>query len=151
MAKSDEHPRTLGRKPSPSAQGPFERLKALLSERRQHSAVTEDHILSVLLIRRARTAVFGTGLFSDPAWDLMLELYAAKLGERMVCLTDLAQAIDAPQSTTARWIAALNQQGFTESCVDPVLPSRISISLTSEGVSKMERLIDRWLSAFVSI
>src|SRR5690349_3323953 len=105
-------------RPDPEEQSSLERLKQLLSKTSRGRAVKEDHILSVLLVRQARTAVLGSGLFSDPAWDLMLELYAAHLGERTVCLTDLAAAIGTPLSVTERWVTALVERGLAERASD---------------------------------
>ena len=36
--------------------------------------LTEDHIVSILGVRRARADILGQSLFSDPAWDILLEL-----------------------------------------------------------------------------
>lgn len=134
-------------------QNPFEQLKALLLRkiRRRPLRLTEDHILSVILVRRARGSVLGEDLFSDPAWDILLELYAAKLGERTMTASELAQATETPGSTTRRWIAALEQRGLVGSTVDPLEPGRVCISLTAEGTSRMEHLANHWGSAFISI
>jgi DNA-binding MarR family transcriptional regulator len=113
--------------------------------------ITEDHIQSLLLARRARTALFGNELFSDPAWDLLLELYAARLGERTTSLAHLAQAIDTPPSTLARWVTALNENGLTTSTANSPDPAKIIVSLTDQGLTKLEQLAKRWGAAFVSI
>lgn len=141
------------RKATKGQNNTFAQLKALLFRKtlRQPLRLTEDHILSVLLVRRARGAVLGKSLFSEPAWDILLELYAAKLGGRSMTLSDLARAIDTPESVAARWQAALEDHGLTRSTVDPANPCRIHISLTAEGSSKMEHLANHWGSAFVSI
>lgn len=129
----------------------FGQLKALLSRRRLRRRVqlTEDHILSILIARRGRQAVLGPNLFSEPAWDLLLELYAAKLGSRGMSPDDLARAIETPRSTTVRWIAVLDQRGLVASDGQSS-GSGALVSLTDEGVSKMKSLIDRWGGAFLS-
>lgn len=111
----------------------------------------EDHIASVLLVRRARDAVLGKGLFSEPAWDILLELFAAKLGGRNMSLKELAVAIDAPSSTAARWLGALKDRGLIEQEIDPARPADHSICLTAEAETRMEHLTSRWASAFSSI
>jgi DNA-binding MarR family transcriptional regulator len=129
----------------------FGQLKALLSRRRLRRRIqlTEDHILSILIARRGRQAVLGPNLFSEPAWDLLLELYAAKLGSRRMSPDDLARAIETPPSTTARWIAVLDERGLVASDSD-VIGSGKLVSLTDEGLSKIKSLIDRWGGAFLS-
>lgn len=132
---------------------PLAQLKALLFNKklRRPPRLTEDHIRSVLLVRRARGPVLGENLFSEPAWDALLELYAAELGGRSMTLSDLARATDTPVSVMARWQAALENHRLTRSTVSPEDPSRVTISLTAEGSSKMEHLANHWGSAFVSI
>jgi DNA-binding MarR family transcriptional regulator len=140
--------RRKGRRP----QSAFGQLKALLSRRRLRGRLelTEDHILSVLIARRGREAVLGSNLFSEPAWDLLLELYAAKLGSRSMSLAELAKAIETPHSTTTRWIAVLDGRGLVASERDSAEPQKLWISLTDEGALKMKSLIDRWGAAFLS-
>jgi DNA-binding MarR family transcriptional regulator len=128
---------------------PFPRGLSSLNPRRL--ALTEDHIVSVLLFRRARSPVLGEHLFSDPAWDILLELYAAKLGGRRMSLLELTGALDVPPSTAARWIATLKDRGLIESTADPADATRLAVSLTDEGLSRMDHLATQWASAFVSI
>lgn len=156
----NERPKTLSPKkpsagsssnvttPSPR-KNPFEQL-LIRKELRRPSSLTEDHILSVLLVRRARSDVLGDHLFSDPAWDILLELYAAKLGDRPMSLADIARAIETPQSTTKRWVAALEERGLVQSRVD-LATNIIWLSVTEEGADKVGRLADHWGSAFLSI
>lgn len=141
------------RQASGTQKNPLAQLKALLFRKtlRRPRRLTEDHIRSVLLVRRARGGVLGENLFSEPAWDVLLELYAAELGGRSMTLSDLARATDTPVSVIARWQAALEDHRLTRSTVSPEDPSRVTISLTAEGSSKMEHLANHWGSAFVSI
>ncbi len=131
----------------------FEQIKSLLSRKRlrRGAEITEDHILSILIARRGREAALGANLFSEPAWDVLLELYAAKLGARNMSLADLARAIGAPESTTERWIAVLNSRDLVGSEKDQVDPGRLWIKLTELGASKMKSLTDHWGAAFLSI
>ena len=111
--------------------------------------LTEDHIISVLLVRRARDDALGQNLFSDPAWDILLELFGAKLGGRSITASDLARSIQTPLSTTLRWISALQQRGLIE--CEIIEGDARSVELSSEGVSRMERLGSRWATAFLAI
>lgn len=131
----------------------FEQIKGLLSRKRlrRGAEITEDHILSILLARRGREAAFGANLFSEPPWDVLLELYAARLGARNMSLADLARAIDAPESTTERWVAVLNGRDLVSSENDRIDPARLWIKLTELGASKMKSLTDHWGAAFLSI
>nr|NUR37123.1 winged helix-turn-helix transcriptional regulator [Sphingomonas sp.] len=131
----------------------FGQLKALLRRRRlrRPATITEDHILSILIARRGREAVLGSYLFSEPAWDVLLELYAAELGTRTMSVADLARAIDTPESTTARWVDELAGRGLVVQHREPGQSGGPLVSLSYEGASKMGSLIDHWGAAFLSI
>lgn len=128
--------------------GALDGLKAMLADERPFE-IREDHIQSLLLARRARDELLGEDLFSDPAWDLLLELYVAKLGRRAMTMQDLAIAIGIPPSTAARWLSALDERGLIMSSGGALGQARIELS--AEGRSKLERLARRWGAAFVSI
>ena len=127
----------------------FEQLQALLpSKPRVH--ITEDHIQSVISARRGRERLFGRHLFSDPAWDMIIELYAAMLGKRRMTAADLARAIGTPESVIARWVAALVEAGIVSTIGDPN-GTKATVQLTEAGAAKMAQLTDQWTSAFVTI
>jgi DNA-binding MarR family transcriptional regulator len=105
---------------------------------------------SLINARRGRERLFGRHLFSDPAWDVIIELYAAMLGKRRMSAADLAKAIGAPESVIARWISALAEAGIVSTVGDPKEPNS-TVELTEEGAAKMAQLTDHWTSAFVTI
>jgi len=128
---------------------PFDGLKELLSRKRLREPLdpSEDHMLSILMFRRGREEVFGKCLFSDPAWDILLELYAAHLGRRTLSTVDLAAEIGLPESTVTRWVDVLAENGI----VDRPGTVREAVSLTDHGAAGMQRLAGHWGSAFLSI
>jgi DNA-binding MarR family transcriptional regulator len=105
--------------------------------------------MSVLFVRRARREIFGENLFSDPAWDILLELFGAELARRSMSATELATTIQAPLAITKRWIALLVERGLIEPA-DIGDDDRV-ITLSSSGAERMDRLANRWASAFVAI
>lgn len=127
----------------------FEQLQALLPST-PCIHITEDHLQSWISARRGREQLFGRHLFSDPAWDVIIELYAAMLGKRKMTAADLARAIGSPESVLARWIAALVEAGIVSTIEDPE-PTKSTVELTQEGAAKMAQLADQWTSAFVAI
>ncbi|HEY1604300.1 MAG TPA: hypothetical protein VGF77_01730 [Allosphingosinicella sp.] len=60
--------------------------------------------------RRLRDRVFGTTLFADPAWDILLDLFIARREGRKVTISSACAAASAPTSTAARHIAHLVQK-----------------------------------------
>jgi hypothetical protein len=99
---------------------------------------TEEQIASIMRLRRTRSETFGTELFGDFAWDILLQLFAAKLGRRKTKLADLA--IVAPESTIARWAAVLEERGYILCQVDRFNHSDMWVELSSSGAVKMSRL-----------
>ena len=97
----------------------------------------------VMEMRRRRSAVFGEGLFSDPAWDILLELFAAELDGRGLGLPDLAHI--APRSTLARWLTALEERGLVL-CGGPLQPDEMRIALSRTCSATMAQLLSGALS-----
>ena len=129
--------------PSPSSLEHFSGLlQASLSVH-----ITEDHVQSLLTLRRGREELFGAELFSDPAWDIVLELYGARLGGHSVRRSDLARSLKAPRSAITRWVAALIEAGHVEA--DPIDPERVELS--DSGAAKMAQLVDRFGAASLAI
>jgi Fic family protein len=60
--------------------------------------------------RRLRDRIFGTELFGDPAWDILLDLFIARREGRRVTISSACAAAAAPNSTAARHIAHLVQK-----------------------------------------
>jgi hypothetical protein len=49
--------------------------------------------------RRLRERLLPAGLFADPAWDMLLDLYAAEIEEQPVSVTSACIAAAAPATT----------------------------------------------------
>lgn len=108
---------------------------------------TEVYVEAILLLHRSRAAVFRSHLFSDPAWDLLLQLYAAELDHRDCSLSELIEAVAMPKSVVARWITALVDAGLVVSNGNPQKADCLSISITPDAAARMERLIAQWAYA----
>jgi len=100
---------------------------------------TEASVRNIMQARLARNSCFPGDLFSDPAWDMLLDLYAAELGQFRVSVTGLCIASNAPTSTALRWINTLEQQKLIERHPDPLDGRRFFMSLTRDAVQRLER------------
>ena len=70
-------------------------------------------------IRMKRNDVIGVQLFRDPAWDMLLDLFAAhELGQR-VSVSALCFASGVPQSTALRTVQRLEERDLLEREGDP--------------------------------
>jgi hypothetical protein len=82
--------------------------------------------------RAARKKVFGRGLFSDPGWDVLLEVYACDLEGRKVSISGAIAAVEA-LTTGRRHLEDLEQRGFLERADDPNDRRRSWLALTVRG------------------
>jgi DNA-binding transcriptional ArsR family regulator len=111
------------------------------------AADTEALVDHLLQARRFRETVFNPRLFSDPAWDLLLNLYQAQLRNVDLTVDQLVDAVDLSPAVTARWLKALAGEGLTREKRDSRNPGHVVVELTGEGVTAMRRWAASWLSA----
>ena len=93
----------------------------------------------VLRARKLRHRFFTMGLFADPAWDMLLDLYAAELKQRRVQVTSLCIASHSPTTTALRHIAVLTENGLIRKFLDPLDSRRKFVELTPKAIEAMER------------
>jgi hypothetical protein len=62
--------------------------------------------------RRLRTRYFAADLFAEPAWDLLLDLYASAAEGRKLGVRGACRAACVPQTTALRYVTALVRRGF---------------------------------------
>ena len=87
--------------------------------------------------RRIRNQEFGGDLFSDPAWDILLELFISAEKGAPVSATSLCLDANIPQTTLLRWIRTLSERGLIERNADADDARRVFVSLTEEGRDRM--------------
>jgi hypothetical protein len=92
---------------------------------------------SILRRRRLRSRFFDSSLFADPAWDMLLDLMAARLEEEEVSVTSLCIASAVPSTTALRWIRNMIDLGLFHRRADPADGRRIYISLTGPAARAM--------------
>jgi DNA-binding MarR family transcriptional regulator len=96
-----------------------------------------QEIRAVIRARRLRAQFFGQDMFADPAWDMLLDLYAASLEQRRVSVSSLCIAAAVPPTTALRWIGTLHDEGLFERQADPTDRRRAYIALSEKGVDGM--------------
>ncbi len=129
MTRGEEaSPRTNGalRSPGIDYRGPDEEPR-----------VTATELRAVLRARRMRAQFFDTALFADPAWDMLLDLFAAHLERRRVSVSSLCIAAAVPPTTALRWIGTLHDAGLFERQPDPSDRRRAYIALSAKGLEGM--------------
>lgn len=96
-----------------------------------------------LRARRDREWQFPRGLFSDPAWDILLDLYVAKSEQREVTIWDACQAASVPKTSGMRWLRILESRHLVEREGDIADQKNATVTLTRDAIAGMNRWLDR--------
>lgn len=89
--------------------------------------------------RNLRARFFDAELFADPAWDMLLDLAAARAEKRDVCVSSLCIASGVPATTALRWIAQMTDSGLFERLPDPADRRRAIIRLSYDAEAALTR------------
>ena len=97
----------------------------------------------MISLRRLREEVFPAGLFADPAWDMLLDLYGAHIAQHRVPVSSLCVAAEVPATTALRWIGKLDRMNLIRRERDPHDARRVFISLQPDAVELMRDYFGR--------
>lgn len=117
-------------------------LTAVLSEE-QAPQTTADVVKSVIKSRTSRQQIFGTDIFRDPAWDMLLDLYVNRAEARETSVSSLCIAAGVPATTGLRYIAEMETLGFLGRRKDKRDARRVLIDADPLAMAGVERTISR--------
>ena len=89
--------------------------------------------------RQLRARFFDGELFGDPAWDMLLDLTAARAEHTRVSVTSLCIASGVPPTTALRWIGQLTEAGLFQRVEDEADRRRAFVALTDKASDAMAR------------
>jgi hypothetical protein len=95
--------------------------------------VTSRDVREVIRARRLRDQFFERGLFEDPAWDMLLDLFAAELEQTQVSVSSLCIAAAVAPTTALRWIAKMTDAGVFVRHADPFDKRRAFMALSPKA------------------
>ena len=98
------------------------------------SPVSASEVRTIIRARRMRDRFFRGDLFADPAWDMLLDLMAARLDHMRVAVSSLCIAAAVPPTTALRWIKTMCDNGMFVRVADSEDGRRVFIEL-SEGAA----------------
>jgi hypothetical protein len=94
-------------------------------------------IRAIIRARRLRGRYFADALFADPAWDMLLDLMAARLENVPVAVSSLCIASAVPATTALRWIRTLTENGLFVRIADPHDGRRVFIGLSDQAARSL--------------
>jgi FixJ family two-component response regulator/DNA-binding MarR family transcriptional regulator len=103
--------------------------------------VSPADVKAIMKARRQRGKYFENDLFSDPSWDILLELTAAHLEGRQESVTSVALATSVPTSTAMRRIREMTDKGLLHRWDDPSDARRIFVALTEDTSQRMLKML----------
>ena len=103
--------------------------------------VDAAYVRTIIRARRIRDRFFSGALFADPAFDMLLDLYAARLEGIRVAVSSLCIAAAVPATTALRWIKTLTDRGLFVRVDDPQDGRRIYIELSEDAAKAMSRYL----------
>ncbi|MEO6716132.1 MAG: winged helix DNA-binding protein [Novosphingobium sp.] len=89
--------------------------------------------------RQLRARFFDGDLFGDPAWDMLLDLTAARAEHSRVSVTSLCIASGVPPTTALRWIGQMTEAGLFQRVEDDADRRRAFVALTDKASDAMAR------------
>ncbi|HEY9091871.1 hypothetical protein [Parasphingorhabdus sp.] len=99
--------------------------------------VTADEVRGLIKARRLRDQYFDAELFADPAWDMLLDLMAARLEGIEVAVSSLCIAASVPPTTALRWIKTMTEERIFIRRADERDGRRIFIELSDDATAAM--------------
>lgn len=94
-------------------------------------------VRKIVAQRQARARFFDASLFADPAWDILLDLTAARVEHTRVSVTSLCIAAAVPPTTALRWIAQMTEAGLLERVEDDSDKRRAFMQLSDKAADAM--------------
>lgn len=88
--------------------------------------------------RARRRNFFDADLFAEPAWDILLDLYAAQIVGRKISVTSCCIASHVPPTTALRWIEQMGNNGLLHREQDPDDQRRSWITLSETARNAMK-------------
>jgi len=98
-----------------------------------------ETVRHVIRARRLRSRFFHEELFADPAWDMLLDLLQAEIGQLRVPVSSLCIAAAVPATTALRWLKTMVEQGMFIRRADPHDGRRVFVELAPETSRSMRR------------
>ena len=113
---------------------PRDAIREVSSDRRQWGRLAR----TIYRERVRRSAYFPVGVFGEPAWDILLDLFVAAKSNELRSIKAICLASQVPEATALRYIDLLADHGLVERRQDKTDRRRKFLSLTPLGERNMQ-------------
>jgi len=96
-------------------------------------AATTERVVAAISLRRSRDRLLPDKLFGDPAWDALLEVYAAEASGEFIGLPELTARLGVAESQARRWTDILTKVGL-------LVEAEGALAISPEGRRKIEKI-----------
>lgn len=98
--------------------------------------------VALYALRRKRDSVVARkGLFGEPGWDILLDLYIADRRRTELQVSSVCLDAGVPSTTILRWISRLEQEKLIYRTADASDARRRYVRLTDEGRNMMRKAL----------
>jgi hypothetical protein len=112
------------------------------------AAIDAALVRRLIRLRRDRDRHFPAELFADPAWDMLLDLAAARMERVDVPVSSLCVAAAVPTTTALRWVRSLSEAGLFVRRTDPADGRRTFIGLSDQAFDGVAGWLRRFAGVF---
>lgn len=120
------------------------RLQPSLVDSLEDDKIKVEVLEKLREMRRVRSRYLPEELFSDPCWDVLLDLYEARLSSTQVSVTALGATSGVPMSTALRRIGELQQHGLVDRIGDEADKRRSFVVLTKQGLQALDNFFNAY-------
>lgn len=113
------------------------------ADRARHPRCRAELARKLYRDRRERDQLFPPELFAEPAWDMLLDLYAAHHLGRPVAVSSLCIAAAVPATTALRWIKRMVDAGLFIREADHRDGRRIHVRMSEATRLSLDSYFDR--------
>ena len=99
----------------------------------------------ILDLRRRRVDDFGSAMFGEPAWDMLLAAYVAEQRQDSPTIASLTSITGVSPSVALRWLTFLIGEGLAERIAHPTQSDQMLIRLTNRSRDALKRYLARVL------
>lgn len=97
-----------------------------------HDGDLTEFARQLLAGHKQRDLYFDPMLFSNPAWDILLNLYVADAEGKPVGVLDACAVSPVPQGVALRWLGYLKQEEMVIETQDPAHPRQTVLRLSDQ-------------------